>query len=60
VAVTHVAGARADLNDGLDRVQARRRRLSEVFEHHRSGPYLADWVGDALARDVRSGAVDGF
>src|ERR1700722_13636223 len=39
--------------------QAIRRGLfAEMFKHHRAGPERADWIGDSLADDVESRAVN--
>src|SRR5699024_11422603 len=37
-----------------------RRLVPQVFQHHGTGPDLADRVGDALAGDIRSAAVYRF
>ena len=34
--------------------------VTQMFEHHRAAPDLADRIGDALAGDVRGAAVDRF
>ena len=43
----------------FDGAHDRRRRvgMAEMLEHHRARPDLADRIGDALAGDVRRGAV---